>query len=268
MTVVSEIQDREVGGPSTWSANAVDRLGIWSGFAMLTLFGIGFVLSHTIPPPGPGDANAIARWMQSDVDVKRLGVVLLVVGGTMFIPLGAAISSRLKLTGAPGADVLSNIQFAAATASAVLMMVFGPFLLIGLQLAGLSSSTYQLLNNVTWMAWAGLWQPGALQAGATALAILRDKNEEPVFPRWVGWFSAWMAFGSLTGSFIPFFLGGPFAWNGFISFFVAGAIFFSWFMVILIQLRSILRRARLAQTSVKVASQVAGATPTAGRVSA
>ena len=51
-----------------------------------------------------------------------------------------------------------------------------------------------------------------------------------------------MAFGSLTGSLIPFFTYGPFTWNGFISFWIAGAIFFAWYIIILVQLVLIHRR--------------------------
>jgi hypothetical protein len=67
------------------------------------------------------------------------------------------------------------------------------------------------------------------------VAIFTDKSPMPVFPRWAAWYSLFMAFGSLTGSLIPFVVAGPFAWNGVIGFWVAAAVYFAWFAIMLSQ---------------------------------
>lgn len=217
--------------------------GIAAGWGLLLFMGAGFICGRFLPPPGPYDAATTATYFHHDVDVKRLGVICLIVGGTMFIPFGAAIYERLRRVEGIG-TVGATAQLGASIATTTLMMVFGPFLLVALQRTDMPDSTYQLLNHVTWMAWAGLWQPGALQAVSTACVIFSDKSPTPVFPRWIGWYSLFMAFGSLTGSLIPFFVDGPFAWNGFISFWVAAAVYFTWFAVMLTQLHLASRRER------------------------
>ena len=201
------------------------RVGKISGWALIALMGTGFLLGNFVPPPGPYDAATTATYFHENVDLKRFAVICLIAGGTMFIPFGAAISDRIRRV-------------------ATLMMVFGPMLLVGLQRPEMPDSSYQLLNHVAWMAWAGLWQPGALQAVATAVAIFNDRSETPVFPRWVAWYSLFMAFGSLTGSLIPFVTSGPFAWNGFIGFWVAAVVYFAWFSIMLCQFHVADRRAR------------------------
>jgi hypothetical protein len=128
-------------------------------------------------------------------------------------------------------------------------MVFGSMLLVAFLRPDMPDSSYQLLNHMTWLAWVGLWQPGALQAATTAWAVLGDPSPTPAFPRWVGWYSLCMAFGSLTGSLIPFFTFGPFTWNGFISFWIAGAIFFAWYIILLVQLAKNYRHARAQRTT-------------------
>jgi hypothetical protein len=214
-----------------------------SGWALIALMGTGFLLGGFVPPPGPYDAATTAAYFHENVDLKRFAVICLIVGGTMFIPFGAAIADRLRRVEGVG-PVLAMCQMGASIATATLMMVFGPMLLVGLQRPEMPDSSYQLLNHVAWMAWAGLWQPGALQAVVTAVAIFTDKSPVPVFPRWAAWYSLFMAFGSLTGSLIPFVVAGPFAWNGVIGFWVAAAVYFAWFAIMLSQFHVANRHSR------------------------
>ncbi|MGA5544952.1 hypothetical protein ACPCIR_24180 [Mycobacterium sp. NPDC051198] len=228
--------------PTAESVPAVRIFGIVVGFSLLTFIGTGFLLADLLPFPGPYSADVAAQYFHDDVDLKRLGIIFVIIGGTMFMPFGAAIADRLRRVDGVG-PIAAIVQFGTAVIAATLMMLCGSLMLVGLLRPEMPASTYQLLNHITWLTLGGLWQPGALQAACTAWAILCDKSETPVFPRWVGWYSACMAFGSLTGSLIPFFSEGPFAWNGFISFWVAGAIFFAYYGIILVQLTLIHRRA-------------------------
>lgn len=228
---------------TTWPSRGSTRVGIISGWALIALMGTGFLLGDLIPPPGPYDAATTAAFYHDHVDLKRFAVICLIVGGTMFIPFGAAIADRLRRVDGIG-PVLAMSQIGASIATATLMMVFGPMLLVALQRPDMPDSTYQLLNHVAWMAWAGLWQPGALQALVTGVAIFSDKSPTPVFPRWVAWYSLFMAFGSLTGSLIPFVISGPFAWNGVMGFWVAAVVYFAWFAIMLSQFHLANQRAR------------------------
>lgn len=226
---------------SSTTPAAVGLFGIVTGAALPTFIGLGFLLAGFLPPPGPYAADVTAAYFHDDIDLKRLGVIAVIVGGTMFLPFGAAIADRLRRVEGIG-PVAAMTEFGAAIVATTLMMTFGSMLLVGLLRPDMPDSSYQLLNHMTWLALIGLWQPGALQAMATAMAVLGDKSQTPVFPRWVGWYSLCMAFGSLTGSLIPFFTSGPFTWNGFISFWVAGGIFFGWYLIILVQLFKAYRR--------------------------
>jgi hypothetical protein len=225
------------------TSKAAGLFGVISGGALLNFIGIGFLCAGFIPPPGPGAADVTAAYFRDDVDLKRLGVILTIVGGTMFLPFGAAVADRIRHVKGIG-PVAAMTEFGAAIVAATLMMTFLTMILVGLLRPDMPDSIYQVLNHMCWLGLIGLWQPGALQAGTTAWAILADPSPTPVFPRWVGWYSLCMAFGSLTGSLIPFFTSGPFTWNGFISFWIAGAIFFAWYIVMLTQLYLAYRRDR------------------------
>lgn len=241
----------------TESPPAVRRFGILTGCSLLMFIGLGFLLGGFLPPPGPYGADVTADYFHEAIDVKRLGVILVIVGGTMFMPFGAAIADRLRRVSGVG-PIAAVTEFGSAVIASTLMMICGSMMLVGLLRPDMADSTYQLLNHVTWMALVGLWQPGALQAACTAWAVLSDKSSTPVFPRWVGWYSLCMAFGSLTGSLIPFFTYGPFTWNGFISFWIAGAIFFAWYIMILAQFILIHRRSSARERQEATAVQPEG----------
>lgn len=229
---------------------SVGIVGVATGVGLPGLIGTGFLLAGFLPPPGPYAADVTSAYFHANVDLKRLGVILVIVGGSLFMPFGAAVAERLRRV--PGIGPLAAMtQFGSAVIASALMMICGTMLLVGLHRPDMADSSYQLLNHMCWMGLIGLWQPGAMQAGATAWAILGDPSPIPVFPRWVGWYSLCMAFGSLTGSLIPFFTSGPFTWNGFISFWIAGAIFFAWYIIMVVQLWVSHRRNQAQQVAAR-----------------
>lgn len=217
--------------PLRFTPGGPERAGAYLGIAMVICLGLGFAVGGFIPPLGADEPAAeIAAFYREDVDLRRVGVILLIVGGTLWVPFGVAIANRLgRIEGLGGLVVFSVV--AASAINAVILMVFGSVLLALLLVPDMPDTTYQVLHNVVFVALIGLWQPGALQAGATGVGVLCDRSPDPAFPRWVGWFSLWMAFGSLMGSLIPFMTSGPFAWDGFMGFFIAACPFFAWLMV-------------------------------------
>ena len=66
---------------------------------------------------------------------------------------------------------------------------------------------------------------------AVGFATLADKSAEPVFPRWSGFVNLWLGTLFLPGGLIVFFKTGPFAWDGFIAFWIPFAAFALWFLV-------------------------------------
>jgi len=219
------------------------RVGMVSGWGILVFMGVGLWFGQFIAPPGPFGAKVIAQFYRDDVDVKRFAVICLIMGGVLMIPFGAAIADRLRHVSGIGLP-MALTQLGGAFAGAILMMAFGPILLVALLFPDMPDPILQFANHITWMVWSGIWQPGALQAITIATVVFLDKSSSPVFSRWVAWFCLFMAFGAMTGSLIPFFTAGPFAWNGAIAFYVAGINYFTWFAVVLSEFHRFHREAR------------------------
>ena len=72
--------------------------------------------------------------------------------------------------------------------------------------------------------------PFIIQNIALGLCILSDKQAEPIFPRWVGYYNLWVAVLFVPGGLLTFFKTGPFAWDGLFVWWVPFAVFFSWYI--------------------------------------
>lgn len=225
--------------PDAVPVRASERICLWCGPALVVILGIGFLLAGFVPPPSPSDGpSQIADFYAGGEDRRRIGIILLSVGGALFLPFGVAVATQLRRIEGPGSP-MASVQLGAATITAGTTMIYTFVMLAIMFRAGRDPEATLALSDLAWVPFIGLWAPGALQASATAIAVLSDDRPEGqrILPRWVGWLSAWMAFTSLTGSLVPFFMDGPFAWDGLIAFYLAAGVFLGWYAAVFFAIR-------------------------------
>ena len=97
-----------------------------------------------------------------------------------------------------------------------------------------------------WLLARAVAQPGDtpgmhVQIASIGIAILIDRRERPVFPRWAGYFNLWVALLISPAGVVVFFKQGPFSWNGIVGFFTPLVAFAGWIAVMTAVL---LRRSR------------------------
>ena len=80
-----------------------------------------------------------------------------------------------------------------------------------------------------------------------AVAIYLDEQARPVFARWVGHFNLLIAIALVPAGFAGLTLTGPFAWNGFLSFWVKNVAIALWLVVMAVVLGQAIGRDRLAE---------------------
>ena len=69
----------------------------------------------------------------------------------------------------------------------------------------------------------------ALQVVPTGIYILCDKTKDPIFPRWLGWFSIYVGLSYVPLSLMPFNETGPFSYDGLWNFwglYIGGYLFY------------------------------------------
>ncbi len=86
----------------------------------------------------------------------------------------------------------------------------------------------QVMNDWVWFDWLYTWPSFSVWMVIIAVAVFCDHNEQKLYPRWVGFFNLWCALLIFPAGLIGFFKTGPFAYNGFISFWFAVFVFFGW----------------------------------------
>jgi hypothetical protein len=88
-----------------------------------------------------------------------------------------------------------------------------------------SSEFFRFVADVGFLMMVFPAAPGFVWFGVAGLIILGDVNEQPVFPRWVGYVSLWAAMLSLPGFACGLMKTGPFAWNGLLAFWLPVVVF-------------------------------------------
>jgi len=211
----------------------VQKLCIWSGVAGATLLFLGLVpLMGFIPPiPPSADATAVAAVYRHNGIGIIAGCSLLLGAFGMMIPFYSLISAhieRMEPAGSPLAKAQLGLAILAVcvpgTMAAMVWMVaaYRP---------GRSADTILLLNDLGWMLLLAPVVSGLLQNLALGIAVFNERSAAPTFPRWFAYFNFWTGMAFLPGGLLGFFKTGPFAWNGFLCFWLGLSAFGVWFVV-------------------------------------
>lgn len=221
---------------------------------MVPVFFIGLgLIAHFIPPPAPSqDAETVARMYSEHTDRIRIGVFIAASAAVLLAPYFATLGVQmLRIEGRH-----SPLAYTQMMCGALLVLVF-IVPMFTWQAAAFrperAPETTQALNDLAWLPFVGIVTTFLMQAVVIAIAILGDKRQHPVFPRWAGYLNAWVCLGIVPGSFVVFFKTGPLAWNGVFGWWVLILTFFLWLCVM-----SVLLMRAIAQQEREEAGEPAG----------
>lgn len=205
-----------------------ERLLVHSGLLYVVMLAGGFLfVTGWIPPLDPGlEPEAVAAIFSENRFKIQVGASLLGIGSVFWVSLAMAIGMQLRrIEGEFHPCTYLQLVMSFGTCMAVIMSAY-LFLLACFR--PLSPELLTLASDLAWLCLMGMWPPAALQGVGIIVAVLRDKSDNPIYPRWVGFFNIWIIFAALPASLVPFFRDGPFAWNGIIGFWFVAFFFFSW----------------------------------------
>lgn len=213
------------------------RWMVWCGMAALVILLVGqWAIARFVPPPSPH--NTLAQTVGIYVDHRdriRIGLIVATIGATLLGPWCVAL-----------AIVMRRIEGALAPLS-WLQLAFGALLVFEFlvpimmwQAAAfrpLESPviTYRL-HDLASITYDGLPTTGAIQAIILGVAIIRDRREVPILPRWLAYLSFWAGLGFLPGLLNPLAQHGALAWNGVLAWWLGLGIFGVWLIAVTHQL--------------------------------
>lgn len=231
-------------------STATLKLCSWGGIATIALMLIGLGgFAGFVPPPAPGlDADAVAALYANNSFGIKFGWLLMTVGAACMMPFVAAISVQMKRMEGP----LHPLSYVQLGLGALFVIEFIIPAFAGITAAyrpDRSPEVTQAINDFCWLLLVGVVSTAVLQVAVIAIAILADRNPDPVFPRWLGYFNIWVTFLFSPGAVIPFFKSGPLAWNGLFTWWMPLSVFGIWFIVMTWQLLASIRRLETAKAA-------------------
>jgi len=218
------------------------RICAWCGPLFALIFFIGFgVIAGFIPPPSPGaSAEHVAAVFRGNPNSIRLGLVVSMYSGALTVPWIAAISVQLRrIEGRHSPLTYAQLGLGALLPLEFIVPIY--FWETAAYRPTRSPEAVQTLNDLGWLPFTGLVYTIVLQAVVIGLAVLLDTRDEPIFPRWLGYFSIAAAVLFFPAGLDVFFRDGPLAWNGVIAWWVLLVTFFVWVVVLSVLLLKAIR---------------------------
>ena len=146
-----------------------------------------FGIAGWLPPQDPSlSATDVASLFQREQTRIRIGMTVLALASVFWWSFSAAIATQLRRIEGRN-HVLAGAQLASAsgTVIAVLLPAY-IWLALSYRPDTTPPETMQLLNDVCWLSFVGMYPPALLQNLAVGCGILSDQRVAPIFPRWVG----------------------------------------------------------------------------------
>jgi hypothetical protein len=212
----------------------IQLLCAWCGPLFGGLFLLGFwVIAGLIPPPSAADgATAIAAFYRDNAGHLRPGLLIAMIAAPLMVPFLVVIMVQIKRSD-PRLGPLAYIQLACGTV--FMFEFFLPVVLIATAAfrPGRPAAETQLLNDTAFTLFFWAFAPGTIECAAMGIAVLMDRSERPLFPRWSGYVDLAVAAAYAGGAATVFFKSGAFGWGGVFTLWTPLVGFSVWMVVTL-----------------------------------
>ncbi|WP_370501111.1 hypothetical protein NWT09_12540 [Mycolicibacterium sp. jd] len=213
---------------------ATELMCAWGGIAFSVLFFIGFVgIAGFFPPMAPSDtADEIAAIYRDNNTAIIAGLLFCYVGTMCYLAFGSGIVGQTRrIRGVAPAVTFFQVS-SYASANLLILLPIVCWFTAAFRPETRSAESIQLINDFGWISFVIGFPPFVTWVFSTGLAILSDTAERPLFPRWSGYASLCMGLLQVMAVMLVFFKVGPFAWDGFFSWYIPFTDFFLWFVII------------------------------------
>jgi hypothetical protein len=221
----------------------IQRILIWTGPAMVVLWlGAFLFIAGYIPPSAPNASAAdIVALYKGRTNSIKLGMVISMAGSALLVPWAVAISGQLKRI--EGAKALADTQMVScALLSLEFITPIGIWMAASFRYDDRAADVTRTLHDVGWILFMTVIWSLWVQLIAIAVAILIDRNDQPVLPRWLAYLSLWVALLIIPAGLVLFFKQGPFAWNGLVGLYVPLGGFLVWILSLTVAIHRNLSR--------------------------
>lgn len=223
-----------------------ERIIFWTlpGVAVVWIAAF-FLFPGFVPPMSPrASAAEVAAFYRDHLSRVRYSMILFNWFCVALIPTLMLLVERMRGM-AHRTPVLRYCVIGVAGAAPIAFLTSTVFWLIAAFRPDRSPSLTQMCNDLAWITFTCAMPFLIALCVFIAVAIAYDDQERPVFPRWVGRFNVVIALALVPACFAGLTLDGPFAWDGFVSFWVKNIAIAVWIVVMAVVLREAMGRDRI-----------------------
>ncbi len=222
---------------------AGERLIFWTLPVVALLWVAAFFLfPGFIPPMSPtASAAKVAAFYSLHTARIRYSMILFNWFCVALIPILMLIVERMRGM-AHRTPILRYCVIGVAAAAPIAFLTSTVFWLIAAFRPDRAPAVTQMCNDLAWITFTCAVPFLVALCLFLALGIFFDEQDQPVFPRWVARFNVVIAVALIPAGFAGMALSGPFAWNGFLSFWVRNLAITAWLVGMAIALGQTLPR--------------------------
>lgn len=201
----------------------------WAGPIFILVLVASFLFMGFLPPIPPSmGAESVADYYNQNRTSIRIGATAVMQFSTLMFLWTAAISSQIRRIESEPSRLLTYSQLLLGLTASLLFLVMSLVWTVAAFRPERSAELIMLLNDIGWLTVVMPVFPLTFQAVVIGVAILSDRRATPLFPRWSAYLNFWIGILFLPGALTTFFKTGPFAWDGFLVFWVPIAAFIGW----------------------------------------
>jgi hypothetical protein len=223
-----------------------ERAIFWTLPAVAVVWIAAFLLFPGFVPPMSPKASAaeVAAFYRDHLSRVRYSMILFNWFCVALIPILMLLVERMRGM-AHRTPVLRYCVIGVAGAAPIAFLTSTVFWLIAAFRPDRAPAITQMCNDLAWITFTcGVPFLIALCV-FVAVAVAYDDQAQPVFPRWVARFNLVIAIALVPACFAGLTLNGPFAWNGFVAFWVKNVAIALWIVVMAAALRQAMDRDRV-----------------------
>jgi hypothetical protein len=209
------------------------RICLWAGAVLVfNLILSQHIIIGFVPPPSPElSADQLADIFRDRKDRITLGCIIQCITWSLYGLWATPIVLLIRKTERtwPLFTYASLIHLGCCMVFFILVPM--TWAVIAFRAHELPPFVIQIMNDWVWFDWLYTWPPYSVWMFILSGAMLLDRNEPTIFPRWLGYFNMWCGILIVPACTIGLFTSGPFAYDGLISFWLAAIVFFGWMIV-------------------------------------
>lgn len=204
----------------------------WLGLLCAIGLVAALVLAGFIPPPAAyWDQAQIAAFYTERSTLIMSGMIVGLAASMGYITLSAGISVQMSKMKGVGRIPIYLQMISGVGSTMMLVIPFVVFALTAFRADTRSPELTQTLNDAGWLLFLTPFTTFITQNCAIGYAVLIDRSERPVFPRWVGYYNLWVSVLFSPVALAYMFKSGPFAWHSIFPFWIPAPIFLLWIVL-------------------------------------